>query len=251
MGWKDILKPIRDRFDDLLPPSNADEAERLKRRQQDALKGFAYFESFDDLEAWKPEDVDATQVSNTPILQRESPHSWYRRAKITLIHDYAGNYHDYESCQGFEVDNEYYSCEYLQFVDAFVYFSHRLVCVPPPSWTNSLHRNGVESLGTFIVEPGGLHVERMLQTEAGEDGQERSPRNFVIAKQLAKIAAAYGFDGWLINIEKTFPNHSWDLEKLAGFLKQLRQEMGDRGSVIWYVTFISLAFFFSTAYSRL
>ncbi|KAI9657088.1 MAG: hypothetical protein M1821_003254 [Bathelium mastoideum] len=233
MGWKDILRPIRDRLDDLLPPGEVDEKERLRKQQQDALKGFKYFESFDELDAWSAEGVDPVQVSNTPILSRWPTRNLYQTATIHLIHDYSGNYHDYESSQGFDVDEEQYSCQYLQFVDTFTYFSHRLVSVPPPAWTNSLHRNGVKSLGTFIVEPGSLHVEKILRTEEVDD-QERSPRTYTVATQLTKIAAAYGFDGWLINIEKTFSPHDWDLEKLEGFLMQLRRQMGSTGAVIWY-----------------
>lgn len=231
MGWKDILKPIRDRLDDLLPPDDVD-PEKQRKRQQDALKGFTYFESFDELEAWSTKAVDPIQVSNTPILPRE-PRDDPEKAQITLIHDHAGNYHDYESSQSSAIDEQRYCCEYLQFVDTFIYFSHRLVSVPPPTWTNTLHRNGVKSLGTFIVEPGSSHVERILQTEECETDGEQSAQSFPVAKQLAKIASAYGFDGWLINIEKTFPLHVWSLEKLQGFLVQLRNELGHHGSAVW------------------
>ena len=232
MGWKDILRPIKDRLDDLLPPDGLDSEKRRSRRRQDALRGFTYFESFDQLEAWSTDEVDALQVANIPLLARE-PCNDTGKAQVTLIHDYAGNYHDYESSQGLELDEERYCCEHLQFVDTFVYFSHNLVSVPPPTWTNTLHRNGVKSLGTFIVEPGKSHVEKILRTEVCENNGEQSVRSFPVAKKLAKIASAYGFDGWLINIEKTFPPHEWDLEKLRGFLVQLRNDVGGKSSVIW------------------
>ena len=234
MGWKDILRPIRDRLDDLLPPNDMDPKKRRKR-QHDNLKGFTYLESFDELKAWSPQQVDPIQVSNTPLLPRESNRdpSQPERAQITLIHDYAGNYHDYECSQGLDVDQESYCCEYLQLVDTLVYFSHKLVCVPPPAWTNTLHRNGVRAFGTFIVEPGSLHVEEMLHSEATGNEGEQTPQSFPVAKQLAKIALSYGFDGWLINIEKTFPLHNWDLRKIESFLIQLRNEMEDKGFVIW------------------
>ena len=47
------------------------------------------------------------------------------------------------------------------------------------------------------------------------------------------MAVAYGFDGWFINIEKTFPIARWDVEHLLGFLNQLRSALGV-GHVVWY-----------------
>ncbi|KAL9097717.1 MAG: hypothetical protein Q9165_000043 [Trypethelium subeluteriae] len=233
MGWKDILKPIRDRLDDLFPPDGSDQKQQEERQIRDLLKGFKYFETFDELEAWSAQDVDPLRISNTPLLPRE-PVSSFEKASLTLFHDYAGNYHDYESSQGVDVDEERYCCEHLQFVDVFVYFSHKLVCIPPPSWTNTLHRNGVKVFGTFIVERGSRHVERMLQAEEHESLSQQTTQVFLMASRLAQIAQAYGFDGWLINVEKTFPLRDWNLEKLEGFLEQLRKDMGDSGSVIWY-----------------
>lgn len=56
---------------------------------------------------------------------------------------------------------------------------------------------------------------------------------YVLASQLTRIARFYGFDGWLINIEKTFPIADWACQNLEGFLKQLRLSFDD-GCVIWY-----------------
>ena len=33
-------------------------------------------------------------------------------------------------------------------IDTFVYFSHNMVTIPPPVWTNCAHRNGTAVLGT-------------------------------------------------------------------------------------------------------
>lgn len=103
------------------------------------------------------------------------------------------------------------------------------MCIPPPSWTNALHRNGVKALGTFLVEPQSSNISKILQrTSLGVQVWD-----YTLASQLTRIARFYGFDGWLINIEKTFPITEWSLLKLEGFLKQLRSSFDD-GCVIWY-----------------
>ncbi|EUC38448.1 glycoside hydrolase family 85 protein [Bipolaris zeicola 26-R-13] len=233
LGWKDILRPIRDGYRHLFPAPDTGPTpeERRKQRDLDRLKGFAYFDTFDQLEAWTEDNCDSFQRANTPRIRTEdrSTNKGLGKADVLLIHDYSGNYHDYESVQATGVDAELYSCEYLQFVDVFIYFSHKLVCVPPPTWTNTLHRNGVEVLGTLLVEPQTEGSERLLQHT--RDGQNM---DFPLAKTLARIASYYGFDGWLVNIEKRFPNNVWDPEILEAFLCQLRAEMGGTMRLIWY-----------------
>lgn len=148
-----------------------------------------------------------------------------------LIHDYSGGYNAYESCQGAVVDKEWYSCEYWQYVETFVYFSHRLVTVPPPAWINTGHRNGVNVLGTFLVEPGSAEVAQVLeQDEAG---------SFSVARQLSRLAQYYGFDGWLVNIEVNFPALAWSAAKLEGFPKPLRAELGPSGRLVWWIEFFT------------
>ncbi|KAF2209178.1 glycoside hydrolase family 85 protein, partial [Cercospora zeae-maydis SCOH1-5] len=204
-----------------------------EERRLDALKGFASLESFEELLAWTEDDVDALQRSNTPLLRRAQPEGEHG-AKVMLIHDYMGGYNEYESCQGLVVSQELYSCDYLQFVETFVYFSHRLVAIPPPAWINTCHRNGVTVLGTLIVEPGSADVECILQQD--ELG------SFWVARKLAKMAKCYGFDGWLINIETSFSLLSWSAAKLEGFLCQLRAELGVDGKVVWYDALTTLNF---------
>lgn len=233
LGWKDILRPIRDGYRHLFPAPDTGPTpeERRKQRDLDRLKGFAYFDTFDQLEAWTEDDCDSFQRANTPRIRTEdrSTNDDPGKADVLLIHDYSGNYHDYESVQATGVDVELYSCEYLQFVDVFIYFSHKLVCIPPPTWTNTLHRNGVEVLGTLLVEPQTEGSECLLQHT--RDGQNMS---FPLAKTLARIAGHYGFDGWLVNIEKRFSNDVWGPEVLKAFLCQLRAEMGGAMRLIWY-----------------
>ncbi|KAI4911266.1 uncharacterized protein J4E92_010322 [Alternaria infectoria] len=233
LGWKDILRPIRDGYRHLFPTPDTGPTpeERRHQRALDRLKGFAYFDTFEQLESWIEADSDPLQRANTPLLRATGGvQTEDHRTGVLLIHDYSGNYHDYESVQAVGVDKELYSCEYLQFVDTFVYFSHKLVCVPPPTWTNTLHRNGVEALGTFLIEPQTEGSERVLNHTTEESGDLIFP----MAKKLASIATHFGFDGWLINIEKPFPSHVWDPEVLGAFLRQLKTELGVDKRLIWY-----------------
>lgn len=238
LGWKDILRPIRDGYRHLFPSPDTGPTpeERAKQRELDRLKGFAYFDTFDQLETWSEIDSDNLQRANTPLLAR-SPIAGAEAAKnaaVLLCHDYSGNYHSYEAVQGTGVDQESYTCEYLQYVDSFVYFSHKLVCLPPPSWTNTLHRNGVQALGTILIEPQTKDSHRLLkQNEFGN--LPESDHIFPLAKKLAEIAQHHGFDGYLVNIEKPFSSASWDPCVLQSFLRQLRENLGSTGSLIWSV----------------
>jgi endo-beta-N-acetylglucosaminidase D len=233
LGWKDILRPIRDGYRHLFPTPDTGPTPEQRRRQRelDRLKGFAYFDTFDQLESWTEADSDPLQRANTPLLRGTDATTTGTLGKtpVLLIHDYSGNYHDYESVHAVGVDKEFYSCEYLQFVDTFIYFSHKLVCVPPPTWTNTLHRNGVEALGTFLIEPQTEVSERLLQHTVDELGK----MHFPMASKLASIATHYGFDGWLVNIEKPFPSEVWNAETLQAFLRQLKAKLGVNKRLIW------------------
>jgi hypothetical protein len=242
-NWRDILKPIRDGFDnirDRLPGQRRDEAEerkaRLLLRRRNTLKGFAYFESFEELLAWTPDQVDVIQKSTFPLLQRpeisvnvdanKSP-----AARIMICHDFSGAYHPYESNFRSVVEDRSFTLDYAQHVDTFIYFSHRLVTIPPPAWTNTLHRNGILSLGTFIIEPQTIGHEEIIRYSPA-----RSPsgRYYPVADKLARMAKEYGFDGWLINIEKGYPRETWEFTAMGGFLRQLRELMGPTRKLVWY-----------------
>lgn len=232
--WKRIGWHLAKRLRDILRGSPSDtgpsKEERLAQRRRDVLKGFTYLDHFHELEEWSAEDVDPIQIANTPLVRREivepQESTGLKTSKVLLCHDYKGGYHDYESIRPEEVDVEDYSCEYLQYVDTFIYFSHKLVCVPPPTWTNLLHRNGVKVLGTFIVEPQSPDVERLLREHDGD---------FPAAQQLARMANTFGFDGWLLNIEKEFPTGVDNcIERLARFIRALKQHLGNDKQVVWY-----------------
>jgi endo-beta-N-acetylglucosaminidase D len=236
MGWKDILRPIRDGYRHLFPTPDTGPTseERRVQREKDRLKGFTYFDTFDQLVSWDVSESDPLQRANTPLLLRaiDLDAGTEARSNVLLCHDYAGNYHDYESVQGADLNEEMYACDYLLCVDTFVYFSHKLVCVPPPTWTNTLHRNGVKALGTILIEPQTKESERLLEHTA-KDGIVL----FSMTKILADIAKHYGFDGYLVNIEAPFPKEYWSPVILQAFLAQLRTELGDNRQLIWYALF--------------
>jgi endo-beta-N-acetylglucosaminidase D len=232
MGWKDILRPIRDGYRHLFPTPDTGPTpeERRKKREQDRLKGFTYFDTFEQVETWNESTSDPLQRANTPLLVRSVIEENHRssRAPLMLCHDYAGNYHDYEDARDVGVDEPFYACEYLQYVDSFVYFSHKLVCIPPATWINTLHRNGVRVLGTILFEPQTENTEKLLEHTG--DGVDMS---FPLVGKLVAIARYSGFDGWLVNIEKPFPKEYWNLEVFTRFLHSLRHELGDDMELVW------------------
>ncbi|KAG2318029.1 hypothetical protein Bca52824_021151 [Brassica carinata] len=91
-----------------------------------------------------------------------------------------GGYVEDKWVQGCENDDWY-------LMDVFVYFSHSLVTIPPPCWTNTAHRHGVKVLGTFITEwdEGKATCNEMLSTK--EPAQ-------MYAERLAELATSLGFD---------------------------------------------------------
>lgn len=239
-GWKSILRPIRDGYRHLFPSPDTGPTpeERRKQRELDKLKGFTYFDTFDELYSWTKDDASPFQRANTPLLPRppltEYDVSEHTTAPVLLVHDYAGNYHDYEASQGAGISQTLYSCEYLQFVDVFVYFSHKLVCVPPPAWTNALHRNGVKVLGTLLIEPQTRDAERLLEHQ-NEGFDLGSPGGFPVARRLADMAECYGFDGWLVNVERAFERGKGEV--LVQFLSELKKRLREGKMLIWLVLY--------------
>jgi endo-beta-N-acetylglucosaminidase D len=86
----------------------------------------------------------------------------------------------------------------------------------------------VKSLGTIILEPQAKNTGRLLQ-HIGEGPSAR----FGLATKLASIAKHYGFDGWLVNIEKPFAKEDWHANTLEAFLRQLREELGFGMQLVW------------------
>ncbi|XP_058207316.1 cytosolic endo-beta-N-acetylglucosaminidase 1-like [Rhododendron vialii] len=115
------------------------------------------------------------------------------RPRMLVCHDMAGGYTDDKWVQGGS-NPEAYAIWHWYLMDVFVYFSHNLVTLPPPCWTNAAHKHGVKVLGTFITEwdEGRVNANKLLATK-------ESARMY--AERLTELASALGFDGWLLNME--------------------------------------------------
>lgn len=81
------------------------------------------------------------------------------------------------------------------------------------------------------MEPQSIGISNIL--ERTPSSQYQSGWEYKLATKLTLMAKTYGFEGWLLNIEKTFPYSVWDVDMMAGFISQLSSHLG-HGNVIWY-----------------
>lgn len=82
---KDILNPPED--------TGPSREERRDQRFRDGLKGFVYFDDFDEIDLWNREVVDPIQISNTPLLERSALGVHGQKGpktSVMLCHDYSG-----------------------------------------------------------------------------------------------------------------------------------------------------------------
>ncbi|CAI9768282.1 unnamed protein product [Fraxinus pennsylvanica] len=150
-----------------------------------------------------------------------------KRQQILVCHDFAGGYTDDKFVQG-GVNADAYAVWHWYLIDIFVYFSHNLVTLPPPCWTNTAHRHGVKVLGTFIMEwdEGKKLAETLLLTKESAH---------MYAERLTELAVALNFDGWLINMEVTLdPKQIPNLKEFVSHLSQTMHSSVPGSAVIWY-----------------
>eukprot|EP00727_Mastigamoeba_balamuthi_P005704 m51a1_g1753 putative cytosolic endo-beta-n-acetylglucosaminidase-like (576) ;mRNA; r:227318-229330 len=182
------------------------------------------FKTVDEVLAWSPGSPGAPPRGPSVPLRHVAPAS-PARPRLLVCHDMMGGYlaHD-ASARGEGITGTPFHLRRWQLVDAFVYFSHARATVPPPSWTCAAHRHGVPVLGTFITEwdEGARELAKALA-----DPQR-------VARQLAAVAAHYGFDGWLVNVENRV-EHVAALHELVRALAQAtRAAVGAHSLVVWY-----------------
>jgi len=119
-------------------------------------------------------------------------------------------YHPHHDPRQGGTDADFYTHRHWRCLDAFIYFSHRLVTIPPPGWVNAAHTHGVPVLGTLITEwdAGAAACARLFGSVGAAEAA---------AEALASIAAWHGFEGWLVNIENAVdPAH---IPNLLHFLR--------------------------------
>ena len=155
----------------------------------------------------------------TPRRPRRSRRS--RPAAPALhCHDMMGGY-----CEA--ADEGYLSCfGGWSAIDAFIYFSHQRVSLPPRCWIDACHARGMPCLGTLLTEGAiGVRENASLLARADE-----------AAERLAELCASYGFDGWLINIEA--PLEPAAVPSFVEFLQLLticcKQRVGGHALVLYY-----------------
>lgn len=110
--------------------------------------------------------------------------------------------------QGSSSTGNVYNFSHWQYVDSLYYYSHHLLSVPPTVWTDAAHRNGVTVLGTVTGDCSycGSQMNELF---------EKHPS--LAVEQLYQLATAYGFDGWMIDVENgaTYsPQLLWAMERL-------------------------------------
>lgn len=146
--------------------------------------------------------------------------------RTLLCHDMMGGYLEDRFLEG-SSNYDSYRFHHWHHIDTFVYFSHHLVTIPPPGWINAAHRHGVKVLGTFITEwdPGSKILEEVRSSQAVQK----------VAAQLASVAAAHGFDGWLINIESALGEDCGPfLEDLLSAITAENHRAVPGSVVLWY-----------------
>ncbi|KOM39621.1 hypothetical protein LR48_Vigan03g300300 [Vigna angularis] len=164
--------------------------------------------------------------ASVPILNGGSS-SLPQRRRLLVCHDMAGGYLDDKWIQG-GTNPDAYAIWHWHLIDVFVYFSHSLVTLPPPSWTNTAHRHGVKVLGTFITEwdEGRTACNTLLSTKETAH---------MYAERLAELAADLGFDGWLINMEVNLdPGQIPNLIEFVDHLSLTMHSSVPGSLVLWY-----------------
>lgn len=95
------------------------------------LESRSYFKSFHF-----PFNVASVPLPESAVAPPE-------RRRILVCHDMMGGYVDDRWVQGGANDGAY-AIWHWYLMDVFVYFSHDLVTLPPPGWTNAAHTHGVK-----------------------------------------------------------------------------------------------------------
>ncbi|XP_070377214.1 cytosolic endo-beta-N-acetylglucosaminidase-like isoform X3 [Dermacentor albipictus] len=132
-------------------------------------------------------DTPLVPVEHLREVKRGGPQA----PRTMFCHDMLGGYLEDRFIHGC-TDPYSYRFHHWQIIDSFVYFTHHLVTIPPPGWISAGHLHGVKVLGT-------LHVESLCGVKFFNEMRAFRLEK-MLASQLARIAALYRFDGWLVSV---------------------------------------------------
>ncbi|KAM7282361.1 cytosolic endo-beta-N-acetylglucosaminidase [Ixodes scapularis] len=179
--------------------------------------------------------------------------------RTLLCHDMMGGYLEDRFLQG-SSKSDSYRFHHWHLIDTFVYFSHYLVTIPPVAWINAAHKHGVKVLASYGTRPSSTVLKWQRTTsqklacraieycrpkgtfitewESGTKILEEvrnSQATQKVATQLASVAAAHGFDGWLINIESALGEDCGPfLEVLLSAITAETHRAVPGSEVLWY-----------------
>jgi hypothetical protein len=117
-----------------------------------------------------------------------------------------------------------FNFRHWQYVDTLYYYAHNLLSVPPTVWVNAAHRNGVSVLGSVTGDCAGCGPQL---NELFEKHQKQA------VDRLYGMAAAYGFDGWVIDIEE----EAEYTPELLEAMEELRSRKLPNGHLVQVVTY--------------
>ncbi|GLH02972.1 Uncharacterized protein GBIM_08908 [Gryllus bimaculatus] len=152
--------------------------------------------------------------------------------KTLVCHDMKGGYIEDRYIDGTETPDAYRFFHWAG-IDTFVYFSHKLLTIPPPVWITAGHIHGVKVLGTLITEwdEGEVFWNMLLSNEK---------KRVSCVKKMVEICEKFGFDGYLLNVENKIPEN--DVPKLVKFVEELQEALHKKlphSELVWYDSVIS------------
>lgn len=155
--------------------------------------------------AWTPHGATASKanISQVPLAVRlpaplHAAQALSPQAQLLYAPDGMNNFGNYLQAQPKANLYSFSNWSQIDILNWFAGTADLTVQIPARPWVETAHKNGVKVLGSVflgIAQWGGSPdtVEKLLEQDA--DG------NFIVADQLLRIAAYYGFDGWLVNQE--------------------------------------------------
>ncbi|KAK4475168.1 hypothetical protein MN116_002251 [Schistosoma mekongi] len=156
--------------------------------------------------------------------------------KVIYCHDMAGGYLSSDRTVDFTYVFPAFRFVHWHLIDIFIYFSHHFITIPPVSWINLAHRQGVSVYGTVIAESAQCDEFKVVFANSLEEHRDSSKtitnyRDFAI--RLDQIRRVVGFEGWFINFEIALPQGKITIvrDRIQKFLRMLKN-LGSE--VIWY-----------------